>query len=190
MRHRSLALLAAAPLAAALLTGCSQSSPTEPAIPTLEQSSASSFAESAPAADADSSETATLEKRRGGRGGGSGSSDDSGGRRGRGRGGRGRGGNDDRPGNVDPRPTPTPRNGQEFEARVTGVAGNVIELAGGGRVLVDAATVWSARGDLFNLQAVAGSLASGDITRVEGRGTRQADGATRAASIKAEVDRR
>jgi hypothetical protein len=199
-RHRMLALLAAAPLAASLLTGCSQSSPTEPSPLALDDKAAA-----APSSLADAS------RGRGGGGGGNddGTADDNRGRRGgrgnegadddRRRGRRGRGGRDDRPGQPNPTPTPSPnptpnatptppRAGQQFEGSVTAVSGNTIRLANGTRVVVSGATQWDGRGDLFTLDAVARSAASGDPTRVEGRGTRQADGAILASTIKAEVD--
>ena len=188
-RHRSLVLLASVALATATLGACSKSSPTEPS--PLASAGAPS------AATASSSLTGVADESRGrGRGGDGGSADDNGrSRRGRGNGsddtnddrgrrrGRGGRGNDDRP--ADPRP---PRVGQEFEASVVAVAGQTITLAGGGRVRVDGSTQWDARGDLFTLAQVAGSVASGDPTRVEGRGTRQTDGSILALTIKAEVD--
>jgi hypothetical protein len=193
MRHRTVALLAAVPIAAALLTGCSRgASPTEPLVPSLESAAPTAAAQpvAEPAGSSADPAAFTLAARHG-RGGGSGD-DNGGGRRGRGRGGRGGRGDDDRPNDPraqpTPRPTP-PRAGVEFEARVTAVAGNTLSLSNGTRVVIDGATVWSQRGDLFSLAAVAASVRSGDPTRVEGRGTRQADGAIRAASIKAETDR-
>lgn len=154
---------------------CSNShSPTEPSFSDLEASpklSAPVADESAPAGEA-----TTLDKRRG-RGGDDAAGDDRGGR---GRRGRGRGNRPDDP--------QAPRGGQEFEGAVVSVNGQALTLSGGFRVLVNGQTQWSARGDLFTLSQVAGSVAAGKPTRVEGRGTRQADGALLAQSIKAEVD--
>ena len=101
------------------------------------------------------------------------------GRRNRGRGrGQGRG--------NDPQQPQQPRAGQEFEARVLSVNGNTITLAGGTRVVVNAQTTWAARGDLHSLADVAASLAANRQPRVEGRGTRQADGSIVAQTIKGE----
>ena len=192
-RHRTLAFLAALPLAAATLVGCSQGSPTEP---TLEAAPAlAAPAPSSLVAAGDESVTAATDESRGrGRGrGGRGGNDDNG-NSGR-RGGDDRNGNDDRGGrnggggngggrNDDGQP----RTGLEFEGAVVAVNGQTITIAGGTRIVVTPATQWNARGDLFTLGAVAGSLASGDPTRVEGRGDRQADGTVLARTIKAEVD--
>ena len=201
--HRRLASLAALPLAAALLVGCSQGSPTEPS---LEQSALS-------VAPASSLTSVSDESRGRGRGGDDDRDDDRRGRRGRddrngnddrggrnggddrgGRNGGGGGGGDDRGGrngggggggrNDDGQP----RTGLEFEGAVVAVNGQTITIAGGTRIVVNGATQWSGRGDLFTLDAVAGSLASGDPTRVEGRGERQANGTLLARTIKAEVD--
>lgn len=191
--HRSLYLLAAVTLSTAALGACSKGSPTEPT-PLVELESFSAASEIG-ADDAAGSPSAVAEesKRRGrGRGGNGGSDDDSGGSGRRGRGGRGNGDdngggrNDDngnRPG--DQRPG---RAGIEFEDRVAAVNGQTIRLANGSRVIVNGQTQWSARGDLFTLAQVARSAAAGAPTRVEGRGTRQADGAILALTIKAEVD--
>jgi hypothetical protein len=92
--------------------------------------------------------------------------------------GRGRGGDDN--GNK------APRGGQEFEAAVSSVGTNSLTLANGVRVVVTGTTQWSGRGDLFTLDQVAGSLAAGRHPRVEGRGTRQADGSILATTLKAE----
>jgi hypothetical protein len=180
-RHRALTLLMSLFLSILGVgaVGCSGShSPTEPAFDDLD-SSASSLSTSG-------------DKRRGrGRGADDPAGDD---RRGRGRGADGRQGddrgsrgrgNDDRRNDDRQRP---PRAGAEFEGAVTAVNGSTIVLAGGTRVNVDGQTQWSARGDLFSLSQVAGSVASGDPTRVEGRGVRQTDGAFLAQTIKAEVD--
>lgn len=160
----ALAAVLTLPLATA---GCSQgSSPTEPAFED-ELASASSLS------------VATEESR--GRGRGRGGDDNQGGdnnNRGRGRG--GRGGNDD---NNNNRPA---RNGREFEGAVASVGGGSVTLAGGLRIVVDGATQWSGRGDLLSLSEIASSLAAGNGPRVEGRGTRQADGSILAQTIKAE----
>jgi hypothetical protein len=169
--------------------GCANGhSPTEPSFSDLD----------APAKAAVSS----ISDESGGGGGDGQGDDNNNNRRGRGRGGdnrgRGRGGDDQgaddrnrrgRGGNnrPDDRPQP-PRAGQEFEAAVVAVDGQTLTLAGGTRVTVNGQTQWSARGDLFSLSQVAGSVAAGKPTRVEGRGARQADGSILAQTIKAEVD--
>lgn len=160
----AVAAVLALPLAT---TGCSQgSSPTEPAFDD-ELASASSLS------------MATEESKGSGKGGDDNKSDDDNkGRRNRGRGGRGNNGNDD-----DNRPA---RNGREFEGAVASVGSDSVTLAGGLRIVVNGSTQWSGRGDLFSLSQVAGSLAAGNSPRVEGRGTRQADGSILAATIKAE----
>lgn len=103
--------------------------------------------------------------------------DDRGGRNGGGRNGGGRngGGRDD--GN---------RAGTEFEAAVASINGSTITLATGSKVVVNAATVWSARGDLHNLAALRTSLNRNQHPRIEGRGTRQANGVILAKTLKAE----
>ena len=151
-------------------TGCSQgSSPTEPAFDD-ELASASSLS------------VATEESKGSGKGGDDNKADDNNNNRRRGRGGRGgnggNGGNDD-----NNRPA---RNGREFEGAVASVGADSVTLAGGLRIVVNGSTQWSGRGDLFSLSQVAGSLAAGNSPRVEGRGTRQADGSILAATIKAE----
>jgi Domain of unknown function (DUF5666) len=152
--------------------GCSRgSSPTEPAFDD-ELASASSLS------------VATEESKGRGRGGDDNQADDNDNNRRRGRGGRGgngNGGNDD--GNQPGRPA---RNGQEFEGAVASVGAGSLTLAGGRRIVIDGATQWSGRGDLFSLSQVSGSLAAGNAPRVEGRGTRQADGSILATTIKAE----
>lgn len=151
-------------------TACSPGqSPTEPAFDDMETAAVS-------ASSASTVSSMTDESRRG-RGG---KNDDKGRR---GRGGRGDRGNDDR-GNDDGQRSP--RGGQEFEAAVASVNGNTITLANGIRVVVTGTTQWSGRGDLFTLDQVAGSLAAGRNPRVEGRGTRQADGTILANTLKAE----
>jgi Domain of unknown function (DUF5666) len=167
-RHRALFLLMSLSVSTLALgaAGCSNShSPTEPAFdePLVAASSLSSAGD----------------KRRG-RGG-----DDPAGDNRRGRGNDNRQGDNRGRGNDRPR---APRAGAEFEGAVAAVSGGTIVLAGGTRVTVDGQTQWNARGDLFSLAQVAGSVAAGDPTRVEGRGVRQADGSFLAQTIKAEVD--
>ena len=161
--HRSLKLIALLSLATLPLgtVACSNgSSPTEPAF---------SDEQSLVATTTSGGLSSTVEESKGrGRGG-----DDNGGKGGKG----GRGGRDD-----------TPRNGREFEGAVTSVGGSSLTLAGGTRIVVNGQTQWSARGDLRSLAAVSASVRSGDPTRVEGRGNRQADGSIVALTIKAEVD--
>ncbi len=114
-------------------------------------------------------------------------------RRNRGRN-RGRGGNGQpqptpTPGQPQPTPTPqAPRAGQQFEAAVQSVNGNTITLVNGQRITVNGQTQWNARGDLFSLADISGSLAAGLNPRVEGRGNRQADGSIVAVTIKGEHD--
>lgn len=182
-RHRFFSRLTLLSLSALTLgaVACSNSSPTEPRFDDLEE----------PAAATSSLTAVTDESRGRGRGGDDQAGDD---RRGRGnddrnddnRGRRGRGnrGNDNRP---DDRPQ-APRAGIEFEAAVTAVNGQTLVLANGTRVIVNGQTQWSNRGDLFTLSQVAGSVASGDPVRAEGRGDRQADGAIVARTLKVEVD--
>jgi hypothetical protein len=180
--------------------GCSKDSksPTEPssiAAPVVSQQAASSSTTSV----SDESRN----RRRRGRGGNDdrGGNDNRGGRGGnddRGgddnRGGRGgnddRGGNDNRGGRGGNDDNNNNRQGQEFEARVTAVdvGAGIITLADGTRVRVNAQTQWIARGDLLSLTELAGSVRAGENPRVEGRGTRQADGTILANTIKAEVD--
>lgn len=178
MKFQTLALasLLTLPLAT---TACSPGqSPTEPAFDDTETAAVS--------ASTVSSVTDESRRGRGGKDDGSTRNDDNDnnrggkGNRGRGRGGRG---GDDR-GNDDGQRAP--RGGQEFEAGVTAVNGNTLTLANGVRVVVTGTTQWSSRGDLFTLDQVAGSLAAGRNPRVEGRGTRQADGTIVANTIKAE----
>jgi hypothetical protein len=102
------------------------------------------------------------------------------GRRGRGRRGDDRG-NDDRRGGDR-----APRGGQEVEGAVASVGASSLTLTNGTRIVVNGSTQWSARGDLFSLSQVAGSLSAGRNPRAEARGTRQSDGALLAATIKAE----
>jgi hypothetical protein len=200
-QHRPLLLLASLALATSVLGACSQghSSPTEPA---LSFDSAKSFA--ADSAGDDGSTTAVTgddtAKRHGaddGTGSGGGNDDgtaDQGGannddpagddnnnhrQRRRGRQNRG---------NDDPQQPRAPRGGAEFEATVQSVAGSTITLVGGTRVVVSGQTQWNARGDLRTLDALAKAVAANRAPRVEGRGTRQADGSILATTIKAEID--
>ncbi|HYG62825.1 MAG TPA: hypothetical protein VEL74_09610 [Thermoanaerobaculia bacterium] len=183
--------------------GCSKSqSPTEPAVD-LESAVVSAESNTA---------SVTEESRGRGRGGDDEAGDDRGRRRGRGsddaagddrgrRGRRGRGGDDattnngggrrgGRNGGNGGNGEQRPRTGQEFEARVVSVdvGGGSLTLAGGATVRVNGQTQWSGRGDLLSLTEIAGSVRSGDPTRVEGRGTRQGDGSILALTLKAEVD--
>lgn len=166
----ALASLLALPLAT---TACSPGhSPTEPAFDDTEAAAVSTSTVS--------SVTDESRRGRGNRGGNDDKNDD---KRGRGRGNRGsnggnNGGNDDG--------QKAPRGGQEFEAVVSSVNGNSLTLTNGVRIVVNGTTQWSGRGDLFTLDQVAGSLSAGRHPRVEGRGTRQADGSVLANTIKAE----
>jgi hypothetical protein len=135
--------------------------------------------------EATSSMSSVTEEARGrGRGGDDNRNDDNNRNNRRGRGNR----NDDR--RNDDRNN-RPQGGREFEGAVAAVnaGGGTLTLAGGTRIVVNAQTQWSARGDLLSLSAVAGSLQAGDNPRVEGRGTRQADGSIVAQTIKAEDER-
>lgn len=168
----ALAAVLSLPLATA---GCSQgSSPTEPALDD-ELASAGSLS------------VATEESKGRGRGGDDKQDDDNGNNnnRRRGRGGRGGNGNGGGNGGNDDGNRPA-RNGREFEGSVASVGSNSVTLAGGLRIVVDGSTQWSGRGDLFSLGDIADSLADGNDPRVEGRGTRQADGSILAQTIKAE----
>ena len=171
-------------LATLTAVGCSKSaaSPTEPAFLSEDSSATSaslvtgeSRAQETTAAQPAGGNGLTSNREpepgddRGGRNGGG---RNSGGRNG---GGRNGGGRDD--GN---------RAGTEFEAAVASINGSTITLATGGKVVVNAATVWSARGDLHNLAALRTSLNRNLHPRIEGRGTRQANGAILAKTLKAE----
>ncbi len=207
-QHRPLLLVASLALAAGALGACSpaSSSPTEPTI--AFDSAAKSFPASSATASVASDDL--IAKRHGGDDDGSsdtGSADDNGGGGGggnddgtadQGRNG-GRGGNDDndnqrrrgrrgRGGDDNPQQPRAPRGGTEFEATVLAVRGDVIVLATGTNVVVNAQTQWSARGDLRTLPALAGAVAANRAPRVEGRGARQADGSIVAQTIKAEID--
>ena len=155
-------------------TACSPGqSPTEPAFddPVANTSAVS--------ASSSTLSSATDESRRGRGGKDDGTTKDDDKNNNKGNRGRGRGGNDDN-GNK------APRGGQEFEAAVSSVGSSSLTLANGVRVVVNGSTQWSGRGDLFTLDQIAGSLAAGRHPRVEGRGTRQADGSILATTIKAE----
>jgi hypothetical protein len=201
MNRRSLKLFALLSVATLPFgtVACSKSSPTEPAFD--EQAllaPVSADASVAPAAEDGSDLTSLTDARRGRGRGGRNSDDQAGGGRGRrgrgaddqagddrGRGGRGgRGGQDDNGNN----PNNPARQGQEFEGAVARVGQNAIFLTGGTRIVVNGQTQWIARGDLHSLDQVAGAVRAGRPTRVEGRGTRQADGSFVAATIKAETD--
>jgi len=163
----ALASVLVLPLATA---GCSKgSSPTEPAFDD-QLASASSLAtvtgESKGGGSGDNSADDNNNNRRRGRGGNGDQNDDKNNNRRRGRG--GNGGNDD-----NNRPA---RNGREFEGAVASVGSDSVTLVGGLRIVVNGGTQWSGRGDLFSLSQVSSSLAAGNNPRVEGRGTRQADG--------------
>jgi len=214
-QHRPLVLVASLALIAGVLGACSpgSSSPTEPT--TAFDSAAKSFPSASTATDPvagddlvakghggdddGSADTGSADDNGSGGGGGGnddGTADQGGGndddpagddnnnnnnnRRRRGRHG---GGNDDNP--QQPR---APRGGQEFEAAVQSVAGSTITLVTGTRVVVNGQTQWSARGDLRSLAALANAVAANRAPRVEGRGTRQADGSIVALTIKAEID--
>ena len=193
-QHRPLVLVASLALIAGVLGACSpgSSSPTEPT--TAFDSAAKSFPSASTATDPvagddlvakghggdddGSADTGSADDN--GSGGGGGGNDDNNNQRRRGR--RGRGGDDN------PQQPRAPRGGAEFEATVLAVRGDVIVLATGTNVIVNAQTQWSARGDLRSLSALAGAVAANRAPRVEGRGTRQADGSIVAQTIKAEID--
>jgi hypothetical protein len=155
--------------------GCSNGqSPTEPSIASLD----------APVAATSSSSVSSVsdESRGHGRGGNDDNDNNRRNRRQRGR------GADDPAGDDRRDDRRQPNAGAEFEGAVVSVTGNTLLLSGGVRVTVNGATQWIARGDLFTLSQVSASVAAGKPTRVEGRGTRQADGTFVAQTIKAEVD--
>lgn len=197
MNRRSLQLFALLSMATLYLgtVACTNSSPTEPAFDEEALLASASEAGSAPAVSSgdDGGDLTSITDEARGRGRGGRRNDDQGGgnrgRRGRGaddqpgddrggRGGRGRGQDDDN----------QARQGQEFEGSVARVGQSAIFLTGGTRIVVNGQTQWVARGDLHSLDQVAGAVAAGRPTRVEGRGTRQADGSFVAATIKAETD--
>lgn len=172
--HRSLKLIALTSILTLPLgtIACSNgSSPTEPA-----------FSDDQPILAASTSGVSSVTAESRGRGGDDNGNDDNGGDNRQGRG--GKGGKGGRGGGQDD----TPRNGQEFEGSVTSAGGGSLTLANGTRIVVNGQTQWIARGDLHSLNQVARSVDAGRPTRVEGRGTRQANGAFLARTIKAEVD--
>jgi hypothetical protein len=201
-QHRPLLLLASLALATSVLGACSQgsSSPTEPS---LSLDSAKSFAADSAGADASTATVAgdDVAKRHGvddGNGSGGGGNDD-------GTLDQGGGNNDDpagddndnhrqrrrgrqNPGGDNPQQPRAPRGGVEFAATVQSVTRSTITLVDGTRVLVNGQTQWNARGDLRTVDALASAVAANRAPRVEGRGTRQADGAILALTIKAEID--
>ncbi len=172
--HRSLKLIAFISLATLPLgtVACSNgSSPTEPA-----------FSDEQPLVSTTTSGlSSTTEESKGrGRGGDDNGGDNRGGKGGKG----GKGGRGGRDGGQDD----NPRTGQEFEGAVASVGQGSLTLTNGTRIVVNGQTQWIARGDLHSLNQVAGSVAANRPTRVEGRGTRQANGGILALTIKAEVD--
>jgi hypothetical protein len=94
--------------------------------------------------------------------------------------------------NPAPGPAPRPARSQELEGAVTAVdsGAQLLTLAGGKKIAVTAQTQWNSRGDLTTLSQVAAAVAAGRPTRAEARGTRRADGAVVAQTIKVEVGRR
>ncbi|HEV8241447.1 MAG TPA: hypothetical protein VGS57_18940 [Thermoanaerobaculia bacterium] len=203
LNQRPLLLLASLALATSVLGACSQghSSPTEPS---LSFDSAKSFAADSSSADGATASVSgdVAAKRHGaddGNGSGGGGNDD-------GTLDQGGGNNDDpagaddnnnhrqrrrgrqNPGGDNPQQPRAPRGGAEFAATVQSVAGSTITLVDGTRVLVNGQTQWNARGDLRTLDALAKAVAANRAPRVEGRGTRQADGSIVALTIKAEID--
>jgi hypothetical protein len=81
-----------------------------------------------------------------------------------------------------------PKAGQQLRGAVASVGQGSLTLTNGTRILVNAQTQWNTRGDLRSLDQVAAAVAAHRPTRVEGRGTRQADGSVLALTLKAEVD--
>jgi hypothetical protein len=166
MIHRTFAPLATLALLALTLvtTGCSNgSSPTEPAVSNLDSSTAAV--------------SSTGDKRHGAD---DPAGDDRGGQAGRGA---------DDPAGDRNGGRQRPARGAEFSGVVSSVNGQTLNLAGGVRIVVNGQTQWNARGDLKSLDQVAAAVAAGRRTRVEGRGTRQADGTLVAQTIKAETGR-
>jgi hypothetical protein len=183
MLHRTFAPFATLALLALTLgtAGCSNgSSPTEPAISNLDSSSAavSSTGDKRHGADDPAGDDRGGQA---GRGADDPAGDDHGGRRGRGA--------DDPAGDRRGGRQQRPARGAEFSGVVSSVNGQTLSLASGARVVVNGQTQWNARGDLTSLDQVAAAVAAGRRTRVEGRGTRQADGSFLAQSIKAETGR-
>ncbi len=173
MIHRTFAPLATLALLALTLvaTGCSHgSSPTEPAEPAVSNLASMSA----------SSSTATSSIGTKRHGADDPAGDDRGGQAGRGA--------DDPAGNRQGGQQ-RPARGGEFSGVVSAVDGQMLTLASGVHVTVNAQTQWNARGDLKSLDRVAAALAAGKRTRVEGRGARQADGSLLAQTIKAETGR-
>jgi len=180
--HRSLKLIALTSILTLPLgtIACSNgSSPTEPAFSDDQVVSASTSGLSSVTAESKGSDDQGVDDR-GGDNNDDKNGDNRGGKSGKGKGGKGRkgGGRDDNNG----------RAGREFEGAVASVGQSSITLANGTRIVVNGQTQWIARGDLHSLTEIADSVASGDPTRVEGRGSRQADGSILAKILKAEVD--
>jgi hypothetical protein len=185
--HRSIKLIA-------LLSGltlplgtvaCSHgSSPTEPGFSDDQVTSATTSGLSSVTGESKGSDDQGVDDR-GGNGNDDKNGDDRGGKSGKGGKG-GKGGKNGRKGGG--RDDNNGRAGLEFEGSVTSVGASSLTLANGTRIVVNGQTQWIARGDLRSLTEIADSLASGDPTRVEGRGARQADGSLLAKTLKAEVD--
>ncbi len=174
MNAKTLAPALLLSLATLTAVGCSKSgaSPTEPAF-LSDQSSASLVTAPSRSQALTTTEPVTGNALTGNREAEPG--DDRGGRNGGGRNGGGRGGRDD-----------SPRQGAQFNGFVSSIAGSTITLSGGAKVAVNAATVWSPRGDLLTLAAVRTSLNRNQHPRIEGRGARQADGSITAQTLTAE----
>jgi len=167
--HRSLKLIALTSILTLPLgtVACSnRSSPTEPAFSDDQAVSASTSGLSSVTGESKGSDDQ--------------GADDRGGKSGKG----GKGGKGGRNGGRDD----NQRAGKEFEGAVASVGQSSVTLANGTRIVVNGQTQWIARGDLHSLTEIADSLASGDPTRVEGRGARQTDGSILAKTLKAEVD--
>lgn len=182
--HRSLkliALLSCTTLPLGTVACSNGSSPTEPAFSDDQVVAASTSGLSSVTGESKGSDDKGTDDR-GGNGNDDKNGDNRGGKSGKGgkggKGGRNGGGRDDNNG----------RAGREFEGAVASVGQSSVTLANGTRIVVNGQTQWIGRGDLHSLTEIADSLASGDPTRVEGRGARQADGSILAKTIKAEVD--
>ncbi|HKH49132.1 MAG TPA: DUF5666 domain-containing protein [Thermoanaerobaculia bacterium] len=178
--HRSLKLIALTSILTLPLgtVACSNgSSPTEPAFSDDQVVAASTSGLSSVTAESKGSDDQGADDR-----GGNGNDDKNGDNRGgkSGKGGKKGGKNGGRDDNQ--------KAGKEFEGAVASVGQSSLTLANGTRIVVNGQTQWIARGDLHSLTEIADSLASGDPTRVEGRGARQADGSILARTLKAEVD--
>jgi hypothetical protein len=182
-RHPFVLTLASLTVLGLGASGCSNGqSPTEPAFDdqTLSASAAVSTEKRHGADDAAGDDN-------GGRRGGRGADDPAGDDRGRRRGGRGADdGTDDNGGRRGGRQQP--RAGVEFEGAVASVGAGSLVLANGTTVIVNGQTQISARGDLRSLSQISAALNAGQDPRVEGRGTRNANGAIVAQTLKAEVD--